>query len=246
MMAEEIKKEEKVETVEAPVEQNEETKEETKLAAVNEKTDLPSVQDGVQEFIAEPLGARTMWNDPKLMQQSLLLAKTLAGANMVPNGYKNQPGNCLIAIDYSHRMNVSPLTVMSMLDIIQGNPGWRGQAAIALVNNCGRFEPIEFEETSDGKGNFSCVAFAKEKKTGKIFYSTKVDNVLAKECGWLDKNGTYWKKIPEQMARYRAAAFFARVYCPEALMGLYTADEQRDITGNYSDSNEIKKFEIRR
>jgi hypothetical protein len=41
------------------------------------------------------------------------------------------------------------------------------------------------------------------------------------------------------MARYRSAAFFARTYCPEALMGLYTDDELRDINGNYNDGSKV-------
>lgn len=36
--------------------------------------------------------------------------------------------------------------------------------------------------------------------------------------------------MPEQMLAYRAAAFFARVYCPEALMGVQLVDEVIDIS----------------
>jgi hypothetical protein len=35
--------------------------------------------------------------------------------------------------------------------------------------------------------------------------------------------------MPAQMLRYRAAAFWQRVYCPEISMGLYTEDEINDI-----------------
>ena len=31
--------------------------------------------------------------------------------------------------------------------------------------------------------------------------------------------------MPDQMIRYRAAAFFGRLYCPDILMGLYAPDE---------------------
>ena len=82
-------------------------------------------------------------------------------------------------------------------------------------------------------GYFSCVAYATDIKSGEVLEGTKVDRDLAKKCGWLDKANSYWLKMPMQMARYRSAAFFARTYCPEALMGLYTDDELRDINGNY-------------
>ena len=39
-----------------------------------------------------------------------------------------------------------------------------------------------------------------------------------------------WKTMPEQMLAYRAAAFFARLYCPEVLMGCQVEGEAEDIT----------------
>ena len=52
---------------------------------------------------------------------------------------------------------------------------------------------------------------------------------MAKAEGWLDKNGSKWKTMPEQMLMYRAATFFCRVYCPEVLAGVQTSDEIIDI-----------------
>lgn len=197
-------------------------------------------EEALAPMKALPPEERTMWNDPIIMKQSYTMAKVLSGTTMVPQAYKNQPGNCLIAIDFANRMNTSPLMIMQNLDVIQGNPAWRGQACVALVNNCGRFEPIKFDETYDQKtGDFSCTAYAKEKSSGEILRGTKVDKKLAVDCGWMDKPGSYWKKMPQQMARYRAATFFARTYSPEALMGLYTVEEQRDITGKYEDNNRV-------
>ena len=34
------------------------------------------------------------------------------------------------------------------------------------------------------------------------------------------------------MLKYRAAAFFGRLYAPEIMMGLYSADEVVDIAAN--------------
>ena len=35
--------------------------------------------------------------------------------------------------------------------------------------------------------------------------------------------------MPELMLRYRAAAFFGRLYAPEILMGMQTAEEVQDV-----------------
>ena len=57
---------------------------------------------------------------------------------------------------------------------------------------------------------------------------------MAKQEGWIDKTGSKWKTMPELMLKYRAAAFFGRLYCPEIMMGLYSADETIDIVANQS------------
>jgi hypothetical protein len=53
---------------------------------------------------------------------------------------------------------------------------------------------------------------------------------MAKAEGWLTKTGSKWITMPELMLKYRAAAFFGRLYAPEVLMGMQTTEEIVDIT----------------
>jgi hypothetical protein len=53
---------------------------------------------------------------------------------------------------------------------------------------------------------------------------------MAKAEGWSTKAGSKWITMPELMLRYRAAAFFARLYAPDITLGMMTAEEARDIT----------------
>jgi len=171
----------------------------------------------------------SIWDGGSSFVEAMKMAKILSSAPMVPQNYRGQPGNCLIALDMAQRMNMPPMMIMQNLYIVNGNPGWSGQACIALINNCGRFGPLKFEEKQSADGDFACTAYATELKTGEVVYGTTITRKMAKDCGWLDKSGSYWQKMPMQMARYRSAAFFARAYCPEALMGLYTDTELYDI-----------------
>ena len=59
----------------------------------------------------------------------------------------------------------------------------------------------------------------------------------------MNKNGSKWKTMPEQMLKYRAAAFFARTECPEVLMGFQTAEETEDVYGAAS-KQEPEKVKI--
>jgi hypothetical protein len=75
----------------------------------------------------------------------------------------------------------------------------------------------------------TCVAWAIEKETGERLESPTISVQMAIDEGWLTKNGSKWLTMPEVMLRYRSAAFFGKLYAPELLMGLQTAEEAHDI-----------------
>lgn len=77
--------------------------------------------------------------------------------------------------------------------------------------------------------NQTCIAWAIEKETGERLESPEISIEMAVAEGWLTKNGSKWQTMPEVMLRYRAAAFFGKLYAPELLMGLQTAEEAADI-----------------
>ena len=80
-------------------------------------------------------------------------------------------------------------------------------------------------------GSRGCYLQAVNSKTGKLVKGTEITLKMARDEGWMNKNGSKWKTMPEQMLKYRAAAFFARTECPEVLMGFQTADEVEDVKG---------------
>jgi hypothetical protein len=58
---------------------------------------------------------------------------------------------------------------------------------------------------------------------------------MANAEGWVSKAGSKWKTMPELMMRYRAAAFFGRLYAPEITMGMHSVEEVVDITTHQSE-----------
>lgn len=176
--------------------------------------------------------APTMWNDPNLMRTAMQTAKILSGSTVVPETYRGKPGDCMIAIDMSNRMGISPISVMQFSQVVKGNFTWKGQACKALVDGNGKFTGSRYEMFgAPGTDAWGCRLVAKNKFTGEEVYGPEVTMKMAKDEGWYDKNGSKWKTMPELMLRYRAAAFFARTECPESLMGFYTSEEMNDIKG---------------
>ena len=158
---------------------------------------------------------------------AMQMAKALASSTIVPQTFQKNEANCLIAIEQAQRLRVSPMMVMQNLHVIQGRPSWSSKFLIAAINNSGKFDmELQFEETQDKDGKpFSCTAWTT--KNGRKVNGMTVDMDIAKEEGWLSKNGSKWKTMPQLMLRYRAASFFSSLNCPELTMGLYTREEMQ-------------------
>jgi exonuclease I len=159
---------------------------------------------------------------------AMQMAKALASSTIVPQTFQKNEANCLIAIEQAQRLRVSPMMVMQNLHVIQGRPSWSSKFLIAAINNSGKFDmELQFEETQDKDGKpFSCTAWTT--KNGRKVNGMTVDMDMAKEEGWLSKNGSKWKTMPQLMLRYRAASFFSSLNCPELTIGLYTREEMQD------------------
>lgn len=159
-------------------------------------------------------------------QMATQAAEMLASSSMVPVTYQNNPGSCFIALNTALRLRMDPLMIMQNLYVVQNRPSWSGQFAIALVNICPKFSATWFEyrnEEDFQKGVRMCAQL----KTGQNVYGTWITPEMVKAEGW----GKKWQTMPEQMYKYRAAAFFARTNCPEALLGLSVEGEAEDIAG---------------
>lgn len=174
----------------------------------------------------------TMLTDTKTLNTLVKMSNMFAASEMVPDSYREKPNNCFVACELANRMGVSPMVVMQNLYIVQGKPAWSGQACISLINGARLFSPLKFVFVGErGTPNWGCYVQATRLSDGEVLTGTVVDMALAKAEGWLDKKGSKWQTMPEQMLQYRAAAFFARVHCPHALMGLQTVEEVRDVRG---------------
>lgn len=145
--------------------------------------------------------------------------------------YQGKPQDCFIAVDMATRMNVSPMVVMQNMYVVKGKPSWAGQACTMLINSCCKFRDVKHIYTgAKGTDNRGCYVEAVRVSDGETVQGVEVTVSMAKAEGWT--SNPKWRNMPDLMLAYRASAFFARVYCPEALMGVQTYEEVEDIRGN--------------
>jgi hypothetical protein len=158
------------------------------------------------------------------------IAKALASSTLIPPQFQGQNGfaNCLVALEIAGRMNISPFLCMQHLHIIHGRPSWSSAFIIAMVNGCGRFTPLRFEVSGEGD-SLACYAVATDIKTNQELKGPTITMLMAKKEGWATKSGSKWITMPELMIRYRAAAFWGRLFAGDLLVGLQTQEEVIDV-----------------
>lgn len=173
------------------------------------------------------------------------IGKMFASSTLVPQSYQGKPMDCTIAVDMANRMGVSPMMVMQNLYVVQGKPQWSGQACMSMIRASGEFKNVRPVYTgTKGDDTWGCYIQAEYKETGEIVRGTEVTIAMAKAEQWYAKSGSKWKTMPEQMLAYRAAAFFARVYIPNALMGVHVEGEAEDITKSTVHEKTENPFDI--
>ena len=175
----------------------------------------------------EKAGTLDLFSNRETMKFVYDSAKLLAGSQLVPQNYQGKPENCMIAIDIANRVGASPLFVMQNLYVVKGKPSWSGAMCKAMVENCGRFSNVHHvyfgEKNTDSRGGMLVAARISD---GEIVEGPEVTMGMAKAEGWI--SNPKWRNMPELMLAYRASAFFARVHCPDTLMGLQTVDEAEE------------------
>jgi hypothetical protein len=165
--------------------------------------------------------------DATRFEHAQRVSKMLSSSTMVPQHFRDNIGNCVIALNYAHRAGIDPLMVMQKMGVIHGKPSIEAQLQIALFNKGGRFSTMKYKVSGTGDQR-ECVAVAKDLESGEIIEGPPVSIKMAKDEGWYGKNGSKWKTLPELMLRYRAASFFIRLYAPETTLGLHTPEELMD------------------
>ena len=173
-------------------------------------------------------------------------ANALATSDIVPQAYKGKLGNCLIALEMAQRMGALPLMIMQNLYIVHGTPAFSSKFLIGCINSSKRFSPLRYEfRGEEGEPTYGCRAYAYEAndtERKEPLYGDWITMSMAQKEGWTSKSGSKWLTMPNQMLRYRAAAFWQRVYCPEISLGLMTTEEVEEI--HYAEYSEVKDEDI--
>lgn len=193
-----------------------------------------------------------------LFEHAQRVAQMYAKSNMVPEHFRDNIGNCFVALNFAQRLKADEFMVMQNIYTVHGRPGIEAKLVIALVNSSQKYKHpgLHYEERGNvfkpNKESDGMRAFGFDAITGDRVNGPWVTWDTVKAEGWYDKKGpdgtvrsNKWRTMPEQMFTYRAASWFANKNCPEIKFGMHTTDELQDSidlrqkpNGTYSISEE--------
>lgn len=165
-----------------------------------------------------------MSNLVPLQQQSLALptlaekiqyAERMADAGLIPQHYRKQPANILVAFEVAQALNLpNPYIAMINTYVVGGRPALMGSLVAALVRRAGHRLRVS------GDGQSATAKILRSDDTFEFASTWSLDR--AKRAGL---NSEVWQKYPENMLKWRAVSEVARDACPEVLCGLHTTQE---------------------
>lgn len=168
----------------------------------------------------------------KMLSESTMVPDQYQAYNLQKNGsWAHNPvgvGNCLVALEISSRMGLSPFTLMQNMDVVKGRPGFRGKFKAGLINHSPLFSRLKYEWKGEpGQPQYGCRAYATERETGEVLLGAWITWAMVQAEKW--DNNAKWTTMREQMFMYRSASFWLDAFAPDLTLGLPTVEEIEDV-----------------
>jgi hypothetical protein len=204
--------------------------------------------------------------DPASMTSMMKLAEIMAGGNStIPKHLQKNVGDCMAIVMQAVQWQMNPFAVAQKTHTVNGVLGYEGQLVNAVIQSSGvtkgRFGYEFFGPWEKIIGKTKVIQMPA--KDDKKAYEFRVpDYSMIDEAGLgvrisatikgeseprtLElmlvqasvRNSPLWATDPKQQLSYLAVKRWARLYCPDVILGVYTGDEleefaqpkERDIT----------------
>jgi len=161
---------------------------------------------------------------PQNLTEAMQLADMLSKSGMVPKQYTGNPQSTLVAMMMGSELGLNPIQSLQNIAVINGKPSIYADALLALVQNHPKFGG--HEESFDEKTmTAACTVWRKGDKNPHTVTFSRAD---AQQAGLWGKSGP-WQQYPKRMLMWRARGYALRDKFADALGGLITAEEARDI-----------------
>lgn len=157
------------------------------------------------------------------LDEAMRYSQAIADAGIVPDSFKSQPANILVAQEIAKALGESVWVTMSEMSIISGRPSFSAKFMRSRVRQAGHKLREYFDEET---GTAKAVIIRSDDPDFE--HTSKWNRAKAEQHGLWGKG--HWKKNPELMLKNRALSEVVREACYEVMGGVaYTPDEVQDF-----------------
>lgn len=172
---------------------------------------------------------------PKNIDEATKMSELIAKSDLVPNDFRNKPGNVLIAVQMGLEVGLPPLQALQNIAVINGRPCIWGDAMLAIVQN---HKDYEWHKETGEAGAWAEFTIKRKGAEPHTVRFTKDMAVAAKLWG---KQGP-WTNYPDRMLQMRARSWGCRDQFADALKGFQSAEEMSDIRTAAIDTTTVETF----
>jgi hypothetical protein len=162
------------------------------------------------------------------------------GKATMPKHLQNNQADCFAIAVQAEAWGMKPFPVAQKTHLVNGVLGYEAQLVNAVISSSkvitGRFKyeyAGEWKSDTDPTACIRCGAIIRgetEITWGEWVFPSRVTT----------KNSPLWKSAPKQQASYLVVKYWARMYTPDVILGVYSPDEydqqtERDITPDTKD-----------
>lgn len=166
--------------------------------------------------------------DVQAMAAAQKFAEVMAkGVSTVPKHLQGNVADCMAVVLQAMQWGMIPHVVAQKTHLVSGTLGYEAQLVNAVVMKSGAIDGSFSYEFTGSKGAYSCRVGAVLKGGSEITWGEWLS-----EMEVTTKNSPLWKTNPKQQLGYLQVKNWARLYCPGAILGVYTDDELAGIEPN--------------
>lgn len=150
---------------------------------------------------------------------------------MVPEIYRENPEACMAVVMWGMEIGVTPIQAIQGIAVINGRASVWGDLLLALAVTHPDFVDCTEERLVSPTGEFVGYRVTTERRNRKpvVREFTLKDGINAGLIPRAIQKGGPWKDYPERMCLMRARGWSIRDCMPDALRGLYPAEEAADM-----------------
>lgn len=176
--------------------------------------------------------SNAVFNVQALSQLTAFAELMAQSAVTVPKHLAGKPADCMAIVMQAMQWGMNPYAVAQKTHLVNGVLGYEAQLVNAVISSSsaivGRFHYEyggDWEKIAGKKdGRYELGLFV---RVGAVLRGetdiTWGENIYLADI--TTRNSPLWKTAPKQQIAYLAVKYWARLYCPEVILGVYSPDE---------------------